>query len=305
MPVFFRSDLSDLNVFTVIVRHSSFKAAAIELGVTTSAISHAVRRLEDRLAAKLLNRTSRAVVPTAIGLALAEKLDAGFQQIGAALVDIEVQQGSTLGELRLNIPRDASHLLISPALPAFTETFPSVKLTIAVENRPVDVVAEGFDAGIRYGDTVPEDMIAVALTPPLRWIIVGSPAYLARHGRPQIPEDLKRHRCIKLLLGNNSAFKWELGDGDAMIRMDVPGFCTINDTQTTVQAALDGLGLAYVLEESVRRELNAATLETVLPDWASTGPGFHMYYPSRRQNHPCLKPLIDIIRRRQGLHGLA
>ncbi|WP_207460820.1 LysR family transcriptional regulator [Azospirillum sp. SYSU D00513] len=303
MPAFTRSDLADLNVFTTIVRRRSFKAAAIELGVTGSALSHTIRRLEERLGTKLLNRTNRTVVPTAVGLDLAAKLEAGFQHIGAALSEVEGLRLNPAGELRLNIPRDASHLLVGPALPDFTARFPAVRLVIVVDDRPVDVIAEGFDAGIRYGDTIPDGMIAVALTPPLRWVVVGSPGYLREHGRPRAPEDLKEHRCIRLLLGNSSVYKWELGEGESLMRIDVQGPCAVNDTQTTIEAALNGVGLAYVLERRVRRELEDGGLEVVLPDWASPGPGFHMYYPGRKPNHPALKPLIDIIRRQHGLRS--
>ncbi|GGE09065.1 transcriptional regulator [Aureimonas endophytica] len=305
MPSFVRSDLPDLAAFAVIVRRRSFKAAAIELRITTSALSHAIRRLEERLGLRLLNRTSRSVAPTPAGLKLAEELAAGFERIDAALAGLDGEQGQGLGELRLNIPRDASRLLIGPVLAPFRARLPELRLTIVVENRPVDLVAEGFDAGIRYGDTVPEDMIAVALTPPLEWVVVGAPSYLAARGRPEQPEDLMGHSCLRLLLGDNSAFRWELGNGAAMRRLDAPGTCTINDTETTVEAAVAGLGLAYVLRWRVERELAEGRLELVLPDWSSTGAGFHMYYPSRRQNHPALRQLVDLIRVRQGLPALS
>jgi len=148
-------------------------------------------------------------------------------------------------------------------------------------------------------------MIAVALTQALEWVIVGSPAYLDRHGRPKKPEDLMQHSCLRLLLGDNSAFRWELGNGDAMIRIDVPGNCTISDTQSTIDAAADGLGLGYVLKRRADAELRDGRLEVVLPQWSSTGAGFHMYYPSRRQNHPALRHLIELIRAREGLPALA
>ena len=136
--------------------------------------------------------------------------------------------------------------MVSPVLTTFQTRFPDTRLTVVVENRPIDMVAEGFDAGIRYGDTVPEDMIAVALTEPLEWVVIGAPKYLDRHGRPREPGDLASHSCLRLLLGDNSPFRWELGNGDAMVRIDVPGNCTISDTQTTIDAAVDGLGLSLI-----------------------------------------------------------
>lgn len=304
MPPFVRSELPDLAAFAVIVRRRSFKSAAIELGISTSALSHAIRRLEDRLGIKLLNRTSRSLAPTAAGLHFAGRLQNGFEEIGAALLELEPGHAELLGELRLNIPTDASRLLVSPVLATFGSRFPLVRLTIVVENRPVDMVAEGYDAGIRYGDTVPHDMVAVALTSPLEWVVVGSPAYLAAHGRPQEPSDLMQHVCLRLLLGNNAPFPWELGNGEAMLRLEVPGTCTISDPQTTIDAAIDGVGLAYILRRRVEPELLAGRLELVLPEWSSTGAGFYMYYPSRRQNHPALRHMVDLIRSREGLPPL-
>lgn len=304
MPPFLRSELPDLAAFSIVVRRRSFKAAAIELGITASALSHAIRRLEERLGTKLLNRTSRSVAPTPTGLRFAARLEAGFDEIGSALSEMDDGHAGAFGELRLNIPADASRLLVSPVLPSFLKLLPDMRFTVVVENRPVDMVAEGFDAGIRYGDTVPEDMIAVALTQALEWVIVGSPTYLDRHGRPKKPDDLMQHSCLRLLLGDNSAFRWELGNGDAMIRIDVPGNCTISDTQSTIDAAADGLGLGYVLKRRADAELRDGRLEVVLPQWSSTGAGFHMYYPSRRQNHPALRHLIELIRAREGLPPL-
>ncbi|WP_106475707.1 LysR family transcriptional regulator [Phytohalomonas tamaricis] len=305
MPAFSRSDLADLNVFTTIVRRRSFKAAAIEHGVTTSALSHKITKLEEKLGVRLLNRTNRTVVPTPIGITLAQKLEEGFQHIGEALGELEIFRTQPVGELRLNVPRDAAKLLIGPVLFEFAEAYPHVQLAAAVEDRPVDIIAEGFDAGIRYGDTVPEDMVTVALTPPLRWVVVASPVYLARHGRPQHPDDLLTHACIGVRLGNNSPFKWELGDDDAMLRLEVQGPFSVNDTDLTIEAALNGVGLAYLLERRVKAELQRGSLEIVMDEWASTGPGFQMYYSSRKQTQPGLNQLTTLIRAREGLASLS
>ncbi|MCB4768391.1 LysR family transcriptional regulator [Ancylobacter sp. Lp-2] len=306
MAAFSRSDLADLSTFAAIVRHRSFTGAAIEMGLTTSALSHAIRRLEARLDSRLLNRTSRSVAPTALGLTLAERLGEGFDTIAAALDEAAGERAAALGEIRLNVPSDAANLLLHPALPDFVTRFPQTRLTIAVEDRPVDIVAEGFDAGIRYADTVPEDMVAMALTPPLRWVTVASPAYLARAGRPTEPAQLTDHSCLRLMLGNNAVYRWELGDGARLVRLDLPGTLTFNDTATTIDAAVRGLGIGYVLEERVRPHLADGRLEMVLPDWASTGAGFAIYYPSRRQNHAALRQLVEIIRaawERRAVHG--
>ncbi len=301
MPLFTRSDLPDFSVFAAILRTGSFKAAAIELGVTTSALSHALRRLEDRLGVKLLNRSTRSIFPTPAGIILADGIETGFDAIEKALGDIVGEEAKPLAPLRLNISRDAAELLLKPALKIFNARYPDMRLTIVVDNHPVDIVAQGFDAGIRFGDNVPIDMVTMPLTSPLSWVVVGSPEYLARYGRPSMPDDLVRHECIGVLLGNNSVFRWEFGNGENMISLAVGGHYVINDTQATIDAAIDGLGLAYVLERRVKEEIKTGRLEIVLPDWRSDGAGYYIYYPSRRRNHPALAHLVRIIRERNGL----
>ncbi|MDB5871408.1 MAG: LysR family transcriptional regulator [Ramlibacter sp.] len=296
MPALTRSELAELNVFMTVARRQSFRQAAIELGVTTSALSHSIKNLEERLGVKLLNRTSRAVVPTVAGAALAEKLERGFDAIGGALGELDVYRGVPAGRLRINVPRDASRLLLGPILPRFFEAYPAVELDITVEDRMVDIVGDGYDAGIRYGGTVPQDMVAVPLTGPLRWVVVGSPDYLSRHGRPVQPADLLRHRCVRMRIGDNSLYKWELGSGAEACEIDVPGPMSANETEISVQAAVNGVGLAYCLERRVSEELEAGKLEIVLAEWAAVGAPFFVYYPSRRQLPPGLRQLIDCIR---------
>lgn len=296
-----RIEFADLKVFITIVRCRSFKLAAIELGLTASAASHALRRLEQRLGARLLNRTSRSVSPTALGLDFARRLEEGFDLIGAAVETLNAPGSGRFGELRLNVFADAAHLLVAPALPAFAASCPDVRLTVVVEDRPVDITAEGYDAGMRYGHYVPEEMIALPLSGQQRWIVAASPDYLARRGTPQTPSDLAQHTCLQLLLGDNSRFNWELGDGEAAARLRVPGAITINDTATTIAAAKAGMGLAYLLEARIADELAAGTLRAVLTDYAAPGAPFHIYYSSRRYAHPALRVLINLIRQQQGL----
>ncbi|MBP2549306.1 DNA-binding transcriptional LysR family regulator [Neorhizobium galegae] len=299
-----RVDFADLRLFLTIVRRRSFKMAAFELGLTASAASHAMRRLEARLDAKLLNRTSRAVSPTDLGLELARKIGDGFDAIGSALEALEAPGAGRFGELRINVFADAAHLLIAPALPEFARQCPDVRLTVVVDDRPIEIAAEGYDAGIRYGHHVPEDMVAVALTGPQRWVIAAAPAYLDANGRPASPADLSRHTGLQLLLGDNSLYRWELGENEATDRVRVPGLITINDTATTIAAARAGLGLAYLLEARIAEELAAGQLEIVLPDHASPGDAFHIYYDSRRHGHPALRTLVNIIRSENGLTRL-
>lgn len=298
MAAFNRSELADLNVFMAIIRRRSFRHAAHELGVTTSALSHTMRNLETRLGVKLLYRTSRAVEPTDAGTLLAEKLAQGFATIQEGLDTLELYREAPIGRLRLNVPRDAALLLISPVLGEFTRTYPQVRLDVMIEDRMIDIVAEGYDAGIRYGTTVPQDMVAVPLTGEMRWIMIASPAYLARAGTPQVPKDLLQHTCIRMYLGDQTTYKWELGNGARQIRLDVPGHFSAADTQTIVDAALQDVGIGYCLENRVRRELEDGRLVEVLPDWACIGAPLCMYYPSRRQAQPGLRQLVDMIRLR-------
>jgi DNA-binding transcriptional LysR family regulator len=296
MPAFKRSELADLNVFMTIVRRRSFRHAAIELGVSTSALSHAMKALESRLGVKLLNRTSRSVVPTAAGSELAARLERGFQTIGDALGDLERHRASPVGRLRINVPSDAARLLLAPVLARFVASYPDTELDIFVDDHLVDIVADGYDAGIRYGDRVPKDMIAMPLTGPLRWVVVGSPEYLARHGRPKQPRDLLDHVCVRMRIGDNSVYKWELGAGERTQEIDVPGPISVNETDLSVEAAIRGVALAYCLELRVANELRAGTLELVLARWAAPGPAFYMYYPTGRHTPPGLRQLIETLR---------
>ncbi|MEK6292973.1 MAG: LysR family transcriptional regulator [Paraburkholderia tropica] len=296
-----RVDFADLKLFLAVVRRRSFRLAAIDAGQTPSAISHAMRRLEDRLGTKLLNRTSRSVSPTAAGLDLAARLEEGFNQIGAALASFEAPGTARLGSVRLNVFADAAHLLVAPALPEFASRYPDVQLTVVVDDRPIDIIAEGYDAGIRYGHHVPEDMIAVPLTGAQRWVMAASPAYLDRHAIPRDIRDLDSHTCLQLLLGDNSSYRWEVNVQGETARLRVPGAITINDTATTISACKAGMGIAYLLEARILEELRRQELRVVLEEHAQSEDPFHIYYSSRRYTHPALLGLINIIRRQQSL----
>jgi DNA-binding transcriptional LysR family regulator len=304
MPTFDRSLLADLNIFLTIVRRASMRQAAIELGVTTSAISHRLRKLEEELGVRLLNRTSRSITPTEAGKALSLQLEVGFQVIGDALTALERHRDFPTGRLRLNALRDAARLILAPVLRRYAEGFPQMHLDVIVDDHLVDIVSEGFDAGIRYGDRVPQDMIGVALTQPLDWVVVGAPDLIGRVGRPQAPSDLLHLPCVEMRVGDNSRYAWELGNGAELKRIDVRGPVSANETEHAVGAALEGVGYAYCLKRRVREEVETGRLEIVLPEWTSEGPPFMIYYPSRRQVPPGLRQLIDIIRDDQGLSRL-
>lgn len=297
MPSFTRTELADLYAFMVIYRRRSLSAAATELGVTTSALSHTLRRLEEQMGVRLLHRTSRSLAPTTAGAALAGPLADGLDQVEAAVAGMQRFRDVPAGRLRLNVPRDAAHLLIAPVLPLLRETYPELVLDVTVDDAMVDIIAQGFDAGMRYGNTVPQDMVAVPITGELRWVVVGAPAYLKRHGTPQTPADLAQHSCIRMQLGDGSSYHWELLDESGkLIHVNVPGPVSFNETDSMVQAALQGIGLAYCLQWRVARELEQGLLEMVLPQYSVMGPPISMYYASRRQPLPGLKPLMETMR---------
>jgi DNA-binding transcriptional LysR family regulator len=304
VQAFDRALLADLNIFLTIVRRGTMAQAAIELGVTTSALSHRLRKLEAELGVRLLNRTSRSIRPTEAGAMLAARLEAGFQTIGDAMSALERHRQFPVGRLRLNVLRDAAHLVLGPVLRRYLDEFPHMHLDVTVDDRLVDIVAEGFDAGIRYGDRVPQDMVAVALTKPVQWVVVGTPELIARTRRPKEPKDLLELPCVQMRAGDNSSYPWELGNGTAMVRIDVRGPLTANETEHAVDAAIRGVGFAYCLERRVSAEIESGALEVVLAEWASEGSPFTVYYTSRRQPPPGLRQLIDTIRDAEGLPGL-
>lgn len=293
---FSRSDLADLVYFLAIARHRSFRRAGLELGVSASALSHALKGLETRLGVRLLNRTNRSVTLTAAGEELKAAIDDPLETIGEAVERLNRFRDAPAGRIRINAPEHAAGLLLAPVLPTFVERYPEVELDLDINNHMVDVVELGFDAGIRYGGTVPEDMVAQRVSGEIRWIVVGSPAYLERFGLPRHPDELRQHRCLKFRLGDDSLYHWEFEKGDEAVSINVGGTITLNETDVAISLALRGAGLAYLPEPSVEEHLEAGRLRQVLGDWAPVGPAFHFYYTSRRQVPTGLRLLIDLIR---------
>lgn len=297
-----RNELSDLAVFLQIVRSRSFRKAADQLEISVSALSHRMKALEGRLGVRLLNRTSRSVSPTAAGSALAEKVAAGLDLITSGLEELQGRFSGIAGSVRINVLRDAVDLLLTPVLPLFRERYPNIELEIASEDSFVDVTAEGFDAGLRYAGTIPEDMIAVPVTEPLNWVAVASPTYLARSGRPSKPEDLLSHNCIRIRTGRGQIYHWEFERGEDKRQIDVPGALISGSTDVSVSAALSGIGIAYCLEKVAEPHLRTGRLERAVPDWSSLGPPLAFYYSSRRQVPYGLQALIQTIREVQPRH---
>jgi DNA-binding transcriptional LysR family regulator len=296
-----RGDLADFSYFLAIAKHRSFRRAGLELGVSASALSHSLKGLEARLGVRLLNRTNRSVTLTAAGEELLAAIGAPFEAIGSAVEALNRYRAEPTGRIRLNVPDDAAALLLAPALPAFADLYPDIEVDVAVSNHLVDVIAGGADAGIRYGGTVPEDMIAQRLSSDIRWVAVASPAYLERFGIPEHPSDLLSHRCLRIRLGNDRLYDWEFEKHGEALALDVPGPITIDDTQFALDLASGGAALGYFPEPRVAPRIARGELRIVLEDWAPLGPGFHIYYSGRRQLPTGLRLLIDFIREKRPL----
>lgn len=290
-----RADVADLIYFMAIARHRSFSRAAIELGVSASALSHALKGLETRLGVRLLNRTTKSVTPTAAGEELVQSVLQPFDTIEGALESLNRYRNTPTGRIRINAAVEAANLLLAPVMPAFMDRYPDIEIDIVASNRMVDVTDAGFDAGIRYGGTVPEDMVARRLSADIRWVIAASPDYLERYGTPEHPDDLLHHRCISNRLGDDRVYRWELARDGETYQMTVPGSVTVNHAETGLVAVLGGAGLMYFPEPLVTPYVKDGRLRLVLTEWSPLEEGFHIYYSSRRQLPTGLRLLIEFI----------
>jgi len=289
--------LPQLQVFLVVARLRSFSGAARELGVSTTAVSQSVRHLEEQLSVVLLTRTTRSVSLTDAGRRLVEGAGPGLGQALAALSAVSAQPGEAVGRLRLSVPRMAVPFLITPVLPTFRARHPRVEVDVVIEDRFVDIVAEGYDAGVRLSEAIERDMVQVRLTDPFRFVVVGAPSYLARHGTPQRPEDLLRHECLTFRSETNGAlYAWELERGRRTWRVPVRGGVVTNDIHLPVALAQEGLGLAYAFEPVVAERLRTGQLVRVLEPYAPTVPGFFLYFPSRAQRSTPLRLFVEAAR---------
>ncbi|HWK66385.1 MAG TPA: LysR family transcriptional regulator [Rhizobiaceae bacterium] len=298
-----RTDLADFLYFLAIAKHRSFRRAALDMGVTTSALSHAITALEARRGVRLLNRTTRSVTLTAAGEELRASIEGPIGAVSEAAENLNRFRDAPAGRVRLNVLEDAVPLLLDPVMPAFVERYPEVEVDISVSNRLIDVIGGGFDAGIRYGGTVPEDMIAVRLSPDIRWVAAASPVYLERYGAPLTPPDLQDHRCVRIRLGNDELYQWEFERDDESVAIATPGPLTVDASHASMGLGLSGVGIIYGAEPVLRPHLKSGALRVVLKDWASMGSGFHAYYSSRRQVPTALRLLIDLIREMRPMAG--
>lgn len=291
-----RGTLDDLAAFAAVARTRSFTRAAAELGLSPSALSHAVRGLEERLGVRLLARTTRSVAPTPAGERLLRSLDPALAEVARGLAALADWRGEPSGTLRLTTFSSAARSVLDPTLPRFLLDHPSVSVEVVVDDRLTDIVAARFDAGIRFGETVERDMVAVRLGPDLRTVVVGTPAYFARHPRPETPADLEAHNCVNYrLIGGGGLLPWEFARDGQDVRVRASGQLIVNDAALVAAVVRSGAGLGYMLEEDVAADVAAGRLVQVLADWCAPFPGYHLYYPSR-QATPALRALINALR---------
>jgi len=293
-----REELGVLAAFAVVADERSFTRAAVRLGVSTSAISHSIRGLEERLGVRLLARTTRTVAPTDAGERLLARLGPALEEIESALTEVGRLREKPAGTIRLFAPSIAVAMTVSPKLARFTRDFPDVVLDITTEDdRRRDLIASRFDAGIHLGEFVQKDMVAVKVSEAQRAAIVGAPSYFESHPRPKTPRDLTAHHCIRYRMGaGGPVYRWEFEKRGKPVTVSISGPLIFNDVELTLRAASDGMGLAFALEEQVAERIARGELLRVLEDWCPPFDGFFLYYPSRRQQPAALRALVDALR---------
>lgn len=295
-----RDELGDLAVFVAVSEERSFTRAAARLSTSQSAVSNAMRRLEDHLGLRLLSRTTRSVSPTEAGEALLATLRPALGDIRASLDALAHFRGTAAGLVRITTSRHAAETLLWPAVDAVLARYPEIEVELCIDGALTNIVADRFDAGVRLGESVEKDMIAVRIGPDLRLAVVGSPAYLARAGVPQSPRELPDHRCINLRMATRgNLYAWEFERGDQTLNVRVGGPLVVNDSAMAVGAALAGHGLACVIEDdALKGHVAAGRLVRVLEDWCPPFAGHHLYYPSRRNLSPAFRAVLDELRAR-------
>jgi DNA-binding transcriptional LysR family regulator len=299
-----REDLIDLNAFATVADERSFTRAAAKLGASQSALSHTINRLEAHLGVRLLTRTTRKVAPTEAGERLLRALGPALDNIDAALVSLGELREKPAGTIRITTSEHPAHAVLWPALERLLRDFPDVHVELHIESGFTDIVEERFDAGVRLGESIAKDMVAVRIGPEMRMAVVGSPAYFAKNPKPRTPQDLAHHQCINLRLPTaGGLYAWELGKGRREVRVRVEGQLAFNNVPMMMRAAVAGFGLACALEHQSEAFVADGRLVRVLEDWCPPFPGYHLYYPSRRQPSAAFTLLVDALRYRDGRHS--
>ncbi|TBL38852.1 LysR family transcriptional regulator [Hafnia alvei] len=292
-----KENFNDLISFLVVARERSFTKAAAKLGVSQSALSHSIRGLEERLDIRLLTRTTRSVAPTEAGEKLANSLEPRFREIESELDALRDMRDTPAGNIRITAGEHAVDSVLWPFLKSFLANYPDINVEIVADNSLTDIVNGRFDAGVRLGEQVAKDMVAVRIGPDMRMVVVGSPQYLQQHNSPSTPQELQNHRCINMRLPTRGGlYAWEFEKGGQELRVRVDGQLTFNSLRQRIDAAVVGFGLAYVPEDSVQNELADGRLVQVLDAWCNTFPGYYLYYPSRKQHTTAFSLFVDALR---------
>ncbi|KAA0020275.1 LysR family transcriptional regulator [Salinicola corii] len=291
-----RPSLNDLAAFTAVASHLSFRRAADAMGVSRSALSHTIIGLEGKLGVRLFNRTTRSVSLTQAGARMLARLHPVLRDLDQALDTLSEERGTPTGTLRINANKSGARILLKDVVPPFLDRYPDVELDLVSEGRLVDVVEQGFDAGVRLMETVPQDMVAVPFGGEVRFIAVAAPSYLEGRSRPNTPDDLHAHCCIRQRLPSGKRYRWEFSRRGIELTVDVPGNLTLDDNDLLVQAAAEGRGIAYVPEHFAQAYLGSGQLVTVLDDWCPPTPGLALYYPANRHVPASLRAFIDILK---------
>jgi DNA-binding transcriptional LysR family regulator len=294
-----RQNVPDLLAFLAVARERSFTRAAAKLGVSQSALSHTIRGLEERLGLRLLTRTTRSVAPTEAGARLFRTVGPRFEEIDAELAALTELREKPAGTIRITTGEHAAEAILWPVLAEFLPRYPDIKVELIVDDGLTDIVAERYDAGVRLGEQVAKDMIAVRIGPDFRMAVVGAPSYFDRRSKPKQPQDLTAHDCINIRLPTHGGiYAWEFEKRGRELKVRVDGQWVFNSTALRLNAVLAGFGLAYLPEDRVQPLLAEGKLIRALEDWCAPFPGYHLYYPSRRQPTPAFALLVDALRRR-------
>ncbi|QIB34702.1 LysR family transcriptional regulator [Ancylobacter pratisalsi] len=292
-------NFNDLAAFAMVARERSFTKAGAKLGVSQSALSQTIKALEERLDLRLLTRTTRSVAPTEAGIRLLATVGPRFEEIEAEIAALGDLRGKPAGTVRITAGEHPAISILQPALRRFLPDHPDIKVEIIIDYGLVDIVAEGYDAGVRLGEQVAKDMIAVRIGPEMRMAVVSSPAYFERYGVPKTPQDLTSHNCIATRFPTHGGlFAWGLEKDGREVKVRSDGQLVFNNLTMRLASALDGLGLAYMPEDHALPYISDGRLMRVLEDWCAPFPGYHLYYPSRRHSSPALSLLIDTLRYR-------
>ena len=294
-----RENLNDLLAFLAVAREQSFTRAAAKLGVSQSALSHTIRGLEARLGLRLLTRTTRSVSPTQAGERLLLNIGPRFEEIDAELAALSELRDKPAGTIRITTGEHAANTILWPKLTKLLPLYPDIKVEMIVDYGLTDIVAGRYDAGVRYGEQVGKDMIAVRIAPDMRFVAAGAPSYFLKHPAPKKPQDLINHNCINLRLPTyGGLYAWEFEKAGRELKVRVEGQLTFNTTSQILIAALAGFGLAFLPEDLMEPHIAKGRLKPVLQDWCAPFPGYHLYYPSRRQSSPAFALVVDALRYR-------